>query len=133
MGEEDSKTRNAETTEMLNYAFSTYELETLLNTESSLGKVNIDKTLDDTITLLPKENVTALNKKGQKKKNLTYKVDVDTLKAPLKKGDVVGKLKIHEDGKLIRTVDVTINKDVVSANYIELYYIYLRNILTGKI
>ena len=133
MGEEDSKTRNAETTEMLNYAFSKYELETLLTKESSLGKITIDKTLDDTVTLVPKENITSLNKRGQKKKNLTYKVDVDELKAPIKRGDIVGKLKVNEDGKTVRTIDITVNKDVKPANYIELYYIYLRNILTGKI
>lgn len=133
MGEEDSKTRNKETTEMLNYAFSKYELETLLTKESSLGKITIDKTLDDTVTLVPKENITSLNKRGQKKKNLTYKVDVNELKAPIKRGDKVGKLKINEDGKHVRTIDITVNKDVKPANYIELYYIYLRNILTGKI
>ncbi len=133
MGEEDSKTRNAETTEMLNYAFSKYELETLLTKESSLGKITIDKTLDDTVTLVPKENITSLNKRGQKKKNLTYKVNVDELKAPIKRGDTVGKLKINEDGKHVRTIDITVNKDVKPANYIELYYIYFRNILTGKI
>ena len=133
MGEEDSKTRNAETTEMLNYAFSKYELETLLTKESSLGKITIDKTLDDTVTLVPKENITSLNKRGQKKKNLTYKVNVDELKAPIKRGDTVGKLKINQDGKHVRTIDITVNKDVKPANYIELYYIYFRNILTGKI
>ena len=133
MGEEDSKTRNAETTEMLNYAFSKYELETLLTKESSLGKITIDKTLDDTVTLVPKENITSLNKRGQKKKNLTYKVNVDELKAPINRGDTVGKLKINQDGKHVRTIDITVNKDVKPANYIELYYIYFRNILTGKI
>ena len=133
MGEEDSKTRNSETTEMLNYSFSKYELETLLSTNSSLGKKKIDKTLEENVTLVPTENVTSLNQKGSKKKNLTYEVHVEDLKAPIKKGDVVGTLTIKEDGKKVREVDITVNKDVKKANYLELYYLYLKNILTGNL
>lgn len=133
MGEEDSKIRNSETTEMLNYAFSRYELETLLSTDSSLGKVKIDKSLKDSVTLVPTKNVASLNQKGKPKKNFTYDVETEEIKAPIKKGDIVGKLKIKDDGKTIRTIDITVHEDIKKANYLELYYIYLKNILTGNL
>ena len=43
MGVSDSKTRNAETSEMFNFAFAQYETEQLLSKNSVLGTVEVEK------------------------------------------------------------------------------------------
>ena len=133
MGEPDSKTRNSEVSQMLDYAFAQYELETMLSTKSVVKKIKVDKSVSKYAEIVPKENVNFVNKKLQGKKNASYEVDLDNIKAPIKKGDKVGMLLIKEDNKVIRKVELTVNKDIKKANILELYWQNLQDILTGNI
>lgn len=133
MGEPDSKTRNSEVTGMLDYAFSQYELETMLSTKSVVKKIKIDKSVTKYAEIVPKEDVNFVSKKSQDKKNASYKIELDNIKAPIKKGEKVGTLLIKEDDKVIRKVDLTVNKDIKKANMLELYWQNLQDILTGNI
>ena len=133
MGEADSKTRNQEVSEMLDYAFAQYKLENLLEDGYSLGKYKVYNGKSEFVTVIPKDGATILRKKGEKSSKATYEADVYELKAPLKKGDVVGSLKIKEDGKVIRKVKLTVDKNVKKANYLELLGRNIRDMVTGKI
>ena len=133
MGEADSKTRNQEVSEMLDYAFAQYKLENLLEDGYSLGEYKVYNGKDEFVTVIPKDGATILRKKGEKSSKATYEADVYELKAPFKKGDVVGSLKIKEDGKVIRKVKLTVDKNVKKANYLELLGRNIRDMVTGKI
>ena len=133
MGEADSKMRNQEVSEMLDYAFAQYKLDNLLEDGYSLGKYKVYNGKAEFVTVIPKDGATILRKKGEKSSKATYEADVYELKAPLKKGDVVGSLKIKEDGKVIRKVKLTVDKNVKKANYLELLGRNIRDMVTGKI
>lgn len=133
MGEPDSKTRNKEVSEMLDYSFAQYKIEDLLKNKPTLGKYEVTKAKQKYVEIIPKEQATVLKKKSEKVGNATYEVKLKDLKAPIKKGEVVGKLNIKEDGKHIRTIDLTIKNDLKKANIGELYLRYLKDILTGDI
>lgn len=133
MGEPDSKMRSKEVSEMLDYSFAQYKTENLLKDKQSLGKYEVDKGDVKYVKVVPKNQATVLRKKGEKGGNATYKVNLSNLKAPIKKGDVVGNLKIKENGKVIRTIDLTIDKDVKKANIVELYLRNIKDILIGDI
>ncbi len=133
MGEPDSKTRNKEVSEMLDYSFAQYKVEDLLKNKQSLGKYAITKAKQKYVEVIPKDDATVLKKKSEKTGNATYEVKLNNLNAPIKKGDVVGKLNIKENGKHIRTIDLTIKEDVKKANIGQLYLRYLKDILTGDI
>lgn len=133
MGEPDIKTRQKETTEMLDYAFAQYETEQLLSTKSELGKVEIEKGKEKYVTIVPSEEIVLLHKKIENKKTATYELHVGTLKAPIKKGDIVGSLDVLEDQNVIRKISVTVKEDIKKANFFELYLRYLKDILSGDI
>lgn len=133
MGEPDSKTRNSEVTEMLDYAFAQYELETMLSTDSVVKKVKVEKSVDKYVEIVPSQDINFVNKKTDQKKNATYEVELDNIKAPIKKGDKVGTLLIKEDNKVTRKVDLTVNKDIKKANILQLYWQNLQDILAGDI
>ena len=133
MGEPDSKTRNAETSAMLDYAFAQYEVETLLSENSILGKREIEMGKQKYMEITPASDVTILNKKTGTKKNATYEVEIDNLKAPLQKGDIIGNLTIKEDDKVTRNIPITVKEDIKKANILELYWRYLTDILLGDI
>ena len=132
MGEPDSKTRNAEVSEMLDYAFAQYKTEDLLN-QDIIGTYEVDKGKERYVNIIPETKVTVLKKKSEEKGNATYEVNLNTLKAPLKKGEVVGKLKVKENGKYIRTINLITEKEVKKANILELYTQNLNDIVTGNI
>ncbi len=133
MGEEDSKIRQKETTEMLDYAFAQYEVENLLSTKSELGKVEIEKGKNKYITVVPSEDVSLLHKKTEEKKTATYDLHLSKIKAPIKKGDVIGSLDVKVDNNVIRKISVTVNEDTQKANFLDLYLRYLKDILSGEI
>ena len=133
MGEPDSKTRTSDVSSMLDYAFAQYETETFLSTESILDTININKGKKEYVNIVPKENVTILNKKTDNKKNATYNLEMYDMKLPLKKGDIVGKLSVYVDDNLYRDIDVTVSDDIEKADILTLYGRYLKKIFTGDI
>lgn len=133
MGEPDSKTRNIEVTSILDYAFAQYELETLLSKTSILGTKEVEKGKEKYATLVPVEDISLLHKKIENKKNVTYDLNVGKLTAPIKVGDVVGTIDVKEDNTIIKTVNVTVNKNIEKANILELYWNNLVDILSGSI
>lgn len=132
MGEPDSKMRSKEISEMLDYAFAQYKVENLLK-KKTLGKYEVEGGDKTSVTVLPKTDITVLRKKSEKGGNAKYEIKMSNLKAPLKKGNIVGKLKIKEKDKTIRTVDLIANENIKKANILQLYLRNLKNILTGNI
>ena len=133
MGEPDSKTRTSDVSSMLDYAFAQYETETFLSTDSILDTISVNKGKKEFVNIVPKENVTILNKKTDNKKNANYNLEMYDMKLPLKKGDVVGKLSIYVDDNLYRDIDVTVDDDIDKADILTLYGRYLKKIFTGDI
>ena len=133
MGEETSQLRNSEITSMMDYGYAQYSLETLLDTDSILGKVEVDKGINRYVEVVPKENITFLNRKVAAKKNATYKVKMDSVKAPVKVGDVVGTIYVYEEDDVIRKVPVTVKECVDKIGIIGLFFRNLGDIIAGDI
>ena len=125
MKEENTSKRSADTTKMLDYGFNIYMVQTILDEKTTIEKkkVELGKTL--TTEIVPKENITILNKKSDDQKNITYKTNINKIIAPVKKGDKVGTIDIIEDNNIISTIDATVKEDISKANILT---IYLRNL-----
>lgn len=133
MGEPDSKTRNKETTELLDYAFANYKIQTLVKEKEMIGKVKVLKGKEKYIELVPVEQATLLSKKIEKEKKATYEVNLDAIEAPIKKGDVVGKMTLLADGKKVRDIKLTVKEDVEKASFLELFWNHIKDIMSGEI
>ncbi len=128
MGEPDSDTRNKDVSSVFDYVYAQYGLQKIVDTETVLEEVSVEKGKVESIGIVAKEEVTDLYNKNDGTGEFTYDVEVDNLKAPLSKGDVVGKLTLKENNNVIRTIDLTINENVEKANIFELYLRYLKQI-----
>lgn len=133
MGEPEATTRSSETTGLINYGFSMYSLEKMLTTSSNLGNAKVYQGENEYVTLQPLKDVSILNNKNKEKRNVTYTLDIKTIKAPVKKGEIVGKLNVIENGKTIDKIDVTVKENVKKATIIKMYLRNLKNILSGSI
>ena len=133
MGEPDTKTRNSETTNLLDYGFNKYKAEKVLTKTNVIDKIKIEKAKNKEISIVPLKDYSVIRGKTEKIGKITYELKLNDIKLPTKKGKVVGKLIIKEDNKELSKVDVTVKDDIKRANIIELYGTYLKNILNGNI
>lgn len=133
MGEPTSPIRNSETTTMLDYGFNTYQIDKVLSSNDVVSKQKVSLSKENTVEIIPKEDINILNTKTGTKRNVTYKVELDSLKAPLKKGTKVGKINVLEDNKTIMTIDAITKTDINKLNIFTSYYRELLDILKGNI
>ena len=133
MGEPDTNTRSSETNSLLDYGFSQYKSEQLISKDKVLSKVKVEKSKHKTVEIIPTTDYYIISKKTENQKKATYDLKLNDIKAPIKKGDVVGKLIIKQDNKKIAEVDVTVKKNVVKANFLELYWRNFTDVINGDI
>ena len=121
-GAPTSKSRNDQIAKMLDYAFSQYDTHPLYKKGENLGKVKVSKGNIKEIHAETGEPVSLLTKKGDKAEDFTTEVKLDkNLKAPVKKGEKVGKIVIQKDGKKLAESTLVAEKTVKKASWWQLY------------
>ena len=133
MGEPSSSIRNSETTAMLDYGFNTYEMNQLLSKETILSKEKVILGEKEFVEIISKEDINILNTKIGTKRNVEYQVELEDIKAPVKKGDIVGKINVIENNQTIMTIDATVNETINKANIFSIYYRELVDIFKGNL
>lgn len=121
-GAPTSKERNAQVTKMLDYAFSQYETHPLHKREEAIGKVKVSKGSDKEITAVTSEPISILTKKGEKIDKLEKVITMNkNLKAPIDKGQEIGKITYKQDGKTLVTSPLVAQKEVKQAKWWTLF------------
>jgi len=101
-GAPTSKDRNAQVTKMLDYAFSQYKTHPMFERNRVLGKVAVSKGEKKRVEALTSEPISLLTKKGEGIENIKQTVILNkNIKAPVKKGDKIGVLKLEQGGKTL--------------------------------
>lgn len=131
MNEPSTQIRNGETSSMLDYGFNMYSVNKILDTDTSLQKIKVELGSVLEVEIVPTEEVKILNNKNSDERNVTYELELNTIKAPVKKGDIVGKIKVYEDNKVINEINATVKYDVDKANVFKIYYRNLKNLFKG--
>ena len=131
MNEPSTQIRNGETSSMLDYGFNMYSVNKILDTDTSLQKGKVELGNDLEVEIVPTEEVKILNNKNSDERKVTYELELNTIKAPVKKGDIVGKIKVYEDNKVINEINATVKYDVDKANIFKIYYRNLKNLFKG--
>lgn len=129
MGESSNKVRNEDTINLLNYGFSNYRVEKVID-DSKLGDIDILFGKKNKVKLKLIDSGFHLVKNGDKY-NYSYEIIKDKIKAPVKVGDVVGKVNIYSNSVKIDTLKLTIFEEVKRANFFDLYGDNLRLLLKG--
>ena len=131
MNEPSTQIRNGETSSMLDYGFNMYSVNKILDTDTSLQKSKVELGNDLEVEIVPTEEVKILNNKNSDERKVTYELELNTIKAPVKKGNIVGKIKVYEDNKVINEINATVKYDIDKANIFKIYYRNLKNLFKG--
>lgn len=126
MGTPSSKERNAEVTNMLDYAFSQYQSKKIYSKGSIVKEMRVQKGKRKYVPVVSPQDVAVLTRKGEKPKKVEQVVQMpDKLKAPLKKGDKVGELLLKKDGQVVSKYPLVAGVDVPKAS---LWHLFKRTI-----
>lgn len=122
MGEESIEKRSSDTVKLLNYGFNTFKVNLIKHKSEILGKVNVQKGKKENVDVVLVNDLIELLNASDKPSNYKFKILVDKITAPVKKGDVIGKVKVlNDNGILISEVDITVNENVLKANLWDLF------------
>ena len=133
MGEESIEKRSQDTVKLLNYGFNTYKVNLIKDKKETLGKVKVEKGKIEYVDVVLVNDAIELLNVNDKVSKYNFKINIEKIVAPVKKGNVIGKVQIlNEEGKLINEVDITVKEDVQKANIWDLFLRNLRYNLVWK-
>lgn len=111
LGAKDTKTRFANVTNLLNYAFANFENKLVLEAESAIKQIEVKMSKNSVAAVFAKEPFYILNKKGEE---ISYELQYNlptSVKAPLANGDSVGSVTVIKDGKVVAEIDLIVKQD----------------------
>lgn len=131
LGYSNTKDRNKEAMELLDYGYSKYEGRLIFKKGKTMKKVKVPKSLNEKVSLNLKNNVIITLKKNEKKKKYTYSYKINDLKLPIKRGDTVGYLLLKDKNKIVNKTPLITNKNIQKASFFNQYLKVLSDFLGG--
>ena len=117
IGAENSKVRNAEVSELLNYGFANYESKNVVAAGEVVEEsVAVSKGKQDAVRGVAESDVSVFGKKGSLQ-NVEKEAELYDLSAPISKGDRIGELRIKLNGEIVGSTYILSDEDVTTKNY----------------
>ncbi len=124
LGADSSDNRFASTINMFNYGFANYKNKIVLDKDVTLNdEFEVSGGKKSTFAVCPERNCYVFSA-ADKNPDVTYEIIADKVKAPVAKGQTVGRIEVYKDGILCDTVNVVSAEDIKKANFID----YLKDI-----
>lgn len=116
----DSKTRFKEVSNMFNYGFANFENKTIIDADKPLDvDVKVEKGKADTLKVAVEKPISIFSKKGEKHNVEISFTPKQKVVAPVKVGEIIGKLTAYENGVEISTVNVVSLENVEKSCYFD--------------
>lgn len=117
VGAENSKVRNAEVSELLNYGFANYESKNVVAAGEVVEEsVAVSKGKQDAVRGVAESDVSVFGKKGSLQ-NVEKEAELYDLSAPISKGDRIGELRVKLNGEIVGSTYILSDADVTTKNY----------------
>ena len=115
-GFETKSSRSRESSKLLTYGFTNFDLVEISNSDKPLSKVDVWLGKQNFVKVYTKDDIFKIIKKGQKKK-LKAKIIYDgPIEAPIQKDQVLAKLKVIYDEDLIGEYDLLATNEIKKVN-----------------
>lgn len=119
IGAENSKTRNKEVSEMLNYGFANYKTRYAVHKSDEIGEFAVDNGKTDSIKVVVASDYTVFSKIGDGGE-ITVTPNIGAIKAPVEAGDKVGTVEISVDGQKVGEVDALAAESCQKRGYLDI-------------
>lgn len=116
----EPKSHFKEVIKLFNYGFARYQAVMLAKEAQKIKSVPVEKGTIGNTTVVASEKIAVVVPRGEDK-GITGKVKLPTiLKAPVKKGQVVGTYQVMQHGKVLTQVDLVATADIPKASPFQL-------------
>ena len=115
-GFETKSSRSRESSKLLTYGLTNFDLVEISKSKVSFDKVDVWLGKESTVDVYTKNDIYKIIKKGQKRKLKIKVVYNGPIEAPIKKDQILAKLKIIYDQELIGEYNLLSQKDVKKVN-----------------
>lgn len=127
LGAKSSDDRFNLTRQLLDYAFANYKLEKIKIDNKKLKEIKVINGTQKTIK--PKCDETQNILVSKNSQSLKYKYNIkDKIKAPIKKGDVIGTITVMSDNKKVSSIELKADKNIKSVTFLYIFKKMLNNI-----
>lgn len=117
MASDDSKTRIKDASALLDYGFSNCQVTEDITTSKEIGKIPVEKGKKETVSYPEKINtkITRIKSDGGK---LKKEIKIKTVKAPVKKGQSVGKIIYKDGNKIAAETEIKASENIGKMDYL---------------
>lgn len=124
--------RSSDTIGMMEYGYSMYGSETILNKKDYSGTINIKGSENRNYKYYLDNDVKIIVDKDRKDIKYTTEVKLNDVKAPIEKGSKVGELILKYDNNTY-TYDLVIHDEVKKATFLKIFFSNLKDVVTGHV
>ena len=117
LGAETEKRREEVTSRLLDYGFNAFDKDLLLSKGDIVQNIDIPDGKKTVTSAEVADNLYVLVKKGSRDTLNKQVIIKEELKAPIKKGEIIGEELIVQDGKVLASVDLFAAEDVERAGF----------------
>ena len=118
IGCENSKIRNAQISNLFNFAFNNFKNKKLVDLNTQIN-VPIKKSSKENLIVGPEENFSLTVKNSSDDSLEITQTVFENLTAPIKKGEKVGEINICKNGECIKTISLVAKEDVSKTSYLD--------------
>ena len=122
LGAENGKQRFSESKTLFEYGFKNFEIQKLVDKNANLGEnIKLLKAQENDLQVFAEKDYIVVLKKGEKRDVEAKLLMPSEIFAPLRVGDVIGKIQIIEKGILLDEINVIVNNDVDEQSYFDIF------------
>ena len=115
-GFETKKSRSKESSKLLTYGLTNFDLVEVSKSDKPIGNIDVWLGKDNSVEVYVKKDIYKIIKKGQKKLLKVKTSYTGPIEAPIKKNQVLGKLKVIYNQDLVGEYDLLALKEVDKVN-----------------
>lgn len=115
------KIRFSEAKLLLDYGFNTYNFKKIANKDSVLQSVNVNKGTQSSVNLVFENDSGVLIKKSNSSEIKQELILNENIEAPIKKGNVLGKMNYYIDNKLISSVNLVAEENINKKTFLNMF------------
>ena len=128
-----SDVRLQETRTLLDYGFQNFENKKVVSKEDEISQIEVDKSLGVSIVAYPEDDIFVLAQKGSKDDYETKVEMVEDISAPVLSGDVLGKIDVICNDKIIDSINLVSKDEVLRKSFTDYFEFLYKKIFLSSI
>lgn len=132
LGEKNSKVRNNEMVDLLDYGFNNVKVDILKSKDEIVDKINIPHGDKKFLEIGVKEDLIAYKDLDNENK-YSYKYKYNDYTLPVKRGDLLGKMEVFYEDIFVNSGDLIALNDISKVSFFELYKTSFFDLIFGNL